>query len=78
MLRACCYGACCYRACYLGSRRSDACCALQTKNILIAVGGKPIRVPIEGNEHCIVSDEILHLPSKPSKYAALGLVWQTG
>ena len=37
------------------------------KNILVAVGGKPIRVPIEGAEHCIVSDQILHLDKQPKK-----------
>ena len=39
------------------------------RNILIAVGGKPIKVPIEGVEHCITSDNILHLDKQPKKCA---------
>ena len=35
---------------------------VQAKNILIAVGGRAFRAPIEGAEHAITSDDILVLP----------------
>lgn len=34
----------------------------QAKNILIAVGGRAFKAPIEGAEHAITSDEILVIP----------------
>lgn len=48
-------------------RMSYACSALQTKNILIAVGGKPYVLPIPGAEHTITSDEALELAERPQK-----------
>lgn len=39
----------------------------QVRNILVAVGGKPSKAPIEGSEHAITSDEILNLPERPNK-----------
>ena len=36
---------------------------MQAKNILIAVGGRAVRIPIEGVEHAIISDDILELVS---------------
>jgi pyruvate/2-oxoglutarate dehydrogenase complex dihydrolipoamide dehydrogenase (E3) component len=40
---------------------------LQAKNILIAVGGTPYRLPIPGAELTITSDEALDLPERPKK-----------
>jgi glutathione reductase (NADPH) len=45
---------------------------VQAKNILIAVGGKPTKLPIPGAEHCITSDEALELPAQPKKITVLG------
>ncbi|WIA30313.1 hypothetical protein OEZ86_000401 [Tetradesmus obliquus] len=42
------------------------------KNILIAVGGKPTKLPIPGAELCITSDEALELPAQPKKITVLG------
>ena len=36
--------------------------ALQAKNIMIAVGGRAVKAPIDGAEHTITSDEILEIP----------------
>ena len=41
---------------------------VQAKNILIATGGRALVPPIEGKEHTIISDQVLDLPKKPSKY----------
>ena len=46
--------------------------ALQAKHILIATGGRPTKLPIEGSEHAIISDEILNLPKVPKKLAIIG------
>ncbi|GIM01826.1 hypothetical protein Vretimale_6606 [Volvox reticuliferus] len=43
-----------------GSKRQ-----LRTKNILIATGGVATRIPIEGAEHAIISDDALALESLP-------------
>jgi glutathione reductase (NADPH) len=43
------------------------CCCSQAKNILIAVGGKPHRLPIPGAELTITSDEALELAERPKK-----------
>jgi glutathione reductase (NADPH) len=40
---------------------------LQAKNILIAVGGTPYRLPIPGAELTITSDEALELPERPKR-----------
>lgn len=40
---------------------------LKTKNILIATGGAPSKLSIEGAEHCITSDEALALDNLPDK-----------
>jgi glutathione reductase (NADPH) len=42
------------------------------KNILIAVGGRAVRAPIDGAEHCLTSDEILVLPKVPKKLVVIG------
>ena len=44
----------------------------QAKYILLATGGKAVKLPIEGAEHAIISDEILNLPSLPKKLAVIG------
>ena len=36
----------------------DIMCALQARNILVAVGGRPTVPPIEGAEHTIISDQV--------------------
>lgn len=43
-----------------------------TRNILIAVGGRPFIPDIPGNEFAIDSDAALDLPSKPKKIAIVG------
>ena len=48
------------------------CLPLQTKHILIATGGRPTKLQIEGAEHAIVSDQILELPELPKKLAIIG------
>lgn len=40
---------------------------LKTKNILIATGGAPSKLNIEGAEHAITSDEALALENLPDK-----------
>lgn len=40
--------------------------------ILIATGGRAVKLPIDGAEHAIISDEILNLPSLPKKLAVIG------
>ena len=47
---------------------------MQARNILIAVGGRAIVPPIEGKEHTIISDQVLDLPKKPSRYAAAACI----
>ncbi|KAL0024238.1 hypothetical protein WJX77_010882 [Trebouxia sp. C0004] len=42
------------------------------KTILIATGGRAVKLPIDGAEHAIISDEILNLPSLPKKLAVIG------
>jgi pyruvate/2-oxoglutarate dehydrogenase complex dihydrolipoamide dehydrogenase (E3) component len=49
------------------------CCnSPQAANILIAVGGRPTRLPVPGAELCITSDEALELPERPGKITVLG------
>ena len=45
---------------------------LQAKNILIAVGGRAVRLPFEGAEHAIISDDILELEAVPKKLIVIG------
>lgn len=40
--------------------------------ILIAVGGKPFRPPVEGIEHAVVSDDMFHLPQQPKHIVIMG------
>lgn len=40
---------------------------LKAKNILVATGGYATKLPIEGAEHAITSDEALSLDSLPDK-----------
>lgn len=40
--------------------------------ILIAVGGKAFRPPIEGMEHTVISDDMFHLPKQPKHIVILG------
>ena len=49
----------------------DTCSRLQAKNILIAVGGRAVRLPFEGAEHAIISDDILELVSFRTVAAAM-------
>ena len=41
--------------------------SVQAKNILIATGSFASKIPIEGAEHAITSDEILNLDVLPEK-----------
>ena len=45
---------------------------LQVNKIFIATGGRAVKLPIDGAEHAIISDEILNLPSLPKKLAVIG------
>lgn len=45
---------------------------ITANNILVAVGGKPSRLPIPGAELCITSDEALELPQRPDKITIIG------
>lgn len=40
---------------------------VQAKNILIATGSFASKIPIEGAEHAITSDEVLNLDALPEK-----------
>jgi len=42
------------------------------KNILIAVGGRAVKPPIEGAEHAMTSDEILEIEEVPKKLIVVG------
>jgi len=44
----------------------------RAKNILIAVGGRPTKLNIPGEEFCITSDEALELPAAPKKVTVIG------
>ena len=41
--------------------------AVQVRNILVATGSKAQKIPIDGNEHGIISDEILALDRLPQR-----------
>lgn len=43
--------------------------ASQAKNILIAVGGRAFKAPIDGAEHAITSDDILVLPKVAAQHS---------
>ncbi len=43
-----------------------------TRRILVATGGRPVLPPIPGAEHCITSNEALHLPALPARIIVLG------
>lgn len=45
---------------------------MQARHILIATGAKAHKLPIEGAEHSIISDQVLDLPEKPKKMAIVG------
>ncbi len=45
---------------------------LTAKTILIATGGRPSRLPIDGAEIAIVSDDIFELPSQPKSLIVVG------
>ena len=40
---------------------------VQVRNILVATGSKAQKIPIDGNEHGIISDEILALDRLPQR-----------
>lgn len=42
------------------------------KRIVIATGGRPVRPPIEGAEHGIISDQAFHLKSRPQRICIIG------
>jgi glutathione reductase (NADPH) len=42
------------------------------KHIVIAVGGRPIPPDFPGAEHCVVSDDVFHMPSLPSHIVIAG------
>lgn len=46
--------------------------SLTAKTILIATGGRPSRLPIEGAELAVISDEIFHLPALPKSMIVAG------
>jgi glutathione reductase (NADPH) len=50
----------------VGGRRVTA------ENIVIAVGGRPLRPDFPGAEHCIVSDDAFFLPERPERVTILG------
>lgn len=45
---------------------------IRAKNVLIAVGGKPLIPEIPGKEHCIDSDGFFELEDLPKKVAVVG------
>lgn len=67
-LSVCCLGQCCR----LSACATDTPHGLQTKHILLAVGGRATKIPIPGAEHAITSDEILNLPEVPKRLACIG------
>ncbi|UYV37758.1 glutathione-disulfide reductase [Rhodobacteraceae bacterium D3-12] len=42
------------------------------KHILLAMGGRPVKAGIQGEEHAITSNEIFHLPELPKNILILG------
>ncbi|WP_296680008.1 FAD-dependent oxidoreductase, partial [Novosphingobium sp.] len=45
---------------------------ITAKYILIATGGWPVMPDFPGNEHCITSNEVFHLPSLPKRVIVQG------
>lgn len=45
---------------------------LSARNLLIAVGGQPVRPAIPGGEHVLVSDDVFHLPAMPPRILIVG------
>lgn len=45
---------------------------LTAKTILVATGGRPSRLPIDGADLAIVSDDIFHLPTQPKTMIVMG------
>ncbi len=45
---------------------------LETRNILIATGGKPFIPDIPGREHVLISDDLFSLPALPHRVAVVG------
>jgi len=45
---------------------------LETRNILIATGGKPFVPDIPGREHILISDDLFSLPALPDRVAVVG------
>ena len=45
---------------------------IEATRILIATGGVPRRLPCEGHEHSIVSDDVFHLPTLPARMVVVG------
>lgn len=45
---------------------------LEARFILIATGARPIRPPVPGAEHLLVSDDLFDLPRFPERFLALG------
>ena len=45
---------------------------LTAKTILVATGGRPSRLPIDGADLTIVSDDIFHLPTQPKTMIVMG------
>eukprot|EP00882_Tetradesmus_deserticola_P000964 GHRQ01001045.1.p1 GENE.GHRQ01001045.1~~GHRQ01001045.1.p1 ORF type:complete len:615 (+),score=246.99 GHRQ01001045.1:169-2013(+) len=46
--------------------------SINTRNIVIATGGQPSRIPIPGAEHAIISDQLLELESMPKVVTLIG------
>ena len=42
------------------------------ERIVIATGGRPLRGQFPGGEHCIVSDDVFHLPDRPHRVTIQG------
>ena len=45
---------------------------ISAKYILVATGGWPVMPDFEGNEHCITSNEVFHLPALPKRVVVQG------
>ena len=45
---------------------------ISAKVILVAVGAWPVMPDFEGNEHCITSNEVFHLPAQPRRVVIQG------